>query len=115
MTNTQNDGASVRNLVASCDLRDAATVPKALFGYVASVIDPSAPSVYIIDLLPPLSTAMQSFLNGIGAFNSAPHSPGEVAGRRLRLLECLDAFIDEARLGEGSGTVKRSVGDGERS
>lgn len=96
------DGALVRQLVASCDFRDAAQIPKALFGYISSVLSTREPNVYLVDLLPSLSAAVQSFLTGIGAFNRNPLSELEVARRRGRLLECLDAFMDEARLSEQS-------------
>ncbi|MCJ8506711.1 hypothetical protein MUU53_02155 [Rhizobium lemnae] len=96
------DGALVRQLVASCDLQDATHVPKALFSYISSVLSSREPNVYLIDLLPSLSAAAQAFLMGIGAFNRSPLPELEVARRRGRLLECLDAFMDEARLSEQS-------------
>lgn len=96
------DGALVRQLVASCDFRDAAHLPKALFGYISSVLSSREPNVYLIDLLPSLSFSVQAFLTGIGAFNRTPLPELEVARRRGRLLECLDAFMDEARLSEQS-------------
>ena len=110
-----NDGTIVRELVASCDWKEALAVPKELFAYVASVIDGREPSVYLIDLLPSLSAAMQSFLNGIGAFNMSPLSEGEVTRRRNRLLECLDAFIDEARLSQQSIIFLNTIRTAERN
>ncbi|MFD1746470.1 hypothetical protein ACFSE1_13435 [Rhizobium helianthi] len=102
MSSQPLDSALVRELVASCDWRSALQLPKLLFSYVASVLDTREPSVYLIDLLPSLSANVQSFLTGIGAFNRTPLPEQEVANRRGRLLECLDAFIDEARLSQQS-------------
>ncbi len=104
MTIDPVDAVLVRNLVASCDWQDALSLPKILFAYVAGVLDPREPSVYLIDLLPSLSASVQSFLVGIGAFTRSPLSEEEIARRRQRLLECLDAFIDEARLDRQSMT-----------
>ncbi|MDO1584070.1 hypothetical protein [Rhizobium oryzicola] len=108
------DGTSVRDLVASCDWKEALTVPNALFRYISSMLDSREPSVYLIDLLPSLSAALQSFMNAIGAFNMSPLSEVEVARRRARLLECLDAFIDEARLSQQSIVFMEALRAGER-
>lgn len=108
------DGSSVRDLVASCDWKEALAVPKVLFSYVAAMLDTREPSVYLIDLLPSLSAALQSFLNGIGSFNMSPLSEVEIARRRARLLECLDAFIDEARLSQESMVFMEALRAGER-
>jgi hypothetical protein len=114
MTMETMDGILVRDLVATCDPQTATYVPNALFGYIASVMDPREPSVYLIDLLPSLSAATQSFLNGMGVFNRSPLPDGEVANRRRRLLECLDAFIDEARLSQQSVVFMDALRAGER-
>lgn len=114
MTMEPMDGILVRDLVATCDRQNAPYVPNALFGYIASVMDPREPSVYLIDLLPSLSAATQSFLNGIGVFNRSPLPESEVASRRRRLLECLDAFIDEARLSRQSVVFMAAIRAGER-
>lgn len=103
------DGALVRQLVASCDFKDAAHIPKALFSYISSVLSSREPNVYLVDLLPSLSSAVQAFITGIGAFNRSPLPELEVARRRGRLLECLDAFMDEARLGEQSVAFMEAI------
>lgn len=109
------DGALVRQLVASCDLQDAAHIPKALFSYISSVLSSREPNVYLIDLLPSLSAAVQAFLTGIGAFNRCPMPELEVARRRGRLLECLDAFMDEARLSQQSMAFMEALRASDRS
>ena len=103
------DGALVRQLVASCDFRDASQIPKALFAYINSVLSSREPNVYLVDLLPSLSAAAQAFLTGIGAFNRTPLPELEVARRRGRLLECLDAFMDEARLSDQSRAFMEAI------
>ena len=115
MTLHHMDETVVRNLVARCDWQDALSVPKVLFGYVTGMIDARQPSVYLIDLLPSLTAAMQSFLAGVGAFNMAPLPDADVAVRRNRLLECLDAFIDEARLSQQSVIFLDTLRSGEKS
>jgi hypothetical protein len=115
MTMEPVDAHLVRELVASCDWKEALAVPKVLFGYVASVLDSREPSVYLIDLLPSLSASAQAFLTGIGAFSRSPLPDGEVARRRSKLLECLDAFIDEARLSQQSIVFMDALRAGERS
>ncbi|MGE6742587.1 hypothetical protein ACQKGC_20140 [Allorhizobium pseudoryzae] len=114
MTMEPMDGILVRDLVATCDTQTATYVPSALFGYIASVMDPREPSVYLIDLLPSLSAATQSFLNSMGVFNRSPLPESEVANRRRRLLDCLDAFIDEARLSRQSVVFLDALRAGER-
>ena len=109
------DGALVRQLVASCDLQDAAHSPKALLSYISSVLSSREPNVYLIDLLPSLSAAVQAFLTGIGAFNRSPMPELEVARRRGRLLECLDAFMDEARLSQQSMAFMEALRASDRS
>lgn len=103
------DGAFVRQLVASCDLSDSLQIPKALFLYITSVLDARDPNVYLIDLIPSLSAAAQGFLTAVGAFNRCPLPEPEVATRRGRLLECLDAFIDEARLSQQSSAFMQAL------
>ncbi|SIQ65943.1 hypothetical protein SAMN05880590_10682 [Rhizobium sp. RU35A] len=98
MTIDSMDAIGLRNLVATCDRQDALSIPKSLSAYVTDMLDARQPSVYLVDLLPSLSTAMQAFLTAIGAFNLSPLPEPEVTSRRNRLLECLDTFIDEARL-----------------
>ena len=112
--NVQNiDGAFVRDLVASCDLSDALKIPKALFLYITSVLDAREPNVYLIDLIPSLSAAAQGFLTAVGAFNRTPLP--ELASRRGRLLECLDAFIDEARLSQQTTAFMQALRTMDRS
>lgn len=114
--NVQNlDGAFVRDLVASCDLSDALKIPKALFLYITSVLDAREPNVYLIDLIPSLSAAAQGFLTAVGAFNRTPLPEPEVASRRGRLLECLDAFIDEARLSQQTTAFMQALRTMDRS
>jgi hypothetical protein len=115
MTMHHIDEIVVRDLVANCDWRDALSLPKALFDYAAGMIDARQPSVYLIDLLPSLTAAMQSFLAGVGAFNMSPLPETEVAVRRNRLLECLDAFMDEARLSQQSVVFLDALRSGERT
>lgn len=109
------DGALVRELVASCDWRSALNLPKLLFSYISSVLDAREPNVYLIDLVPSLSATAHSFLIGIGAFNRAPLPEQEVAHRRGRLLECLDAFIDEARLSQQSSLFLEALKSSEHN
>jgi hypothetical protein len=109
------DANLVRELIASCDWKEALAIPNMLFGYVASVIDAREPSVYLIDLLPSLSSSVQAFLTGIGAFSLCPLPESEVARRRSRLLECLDAFIDEARLSQQSVVFMGAIRAADRS
>ncbi|WP_377297416.1 hypothetical protein [Rhizobium sp. SGZ-381] len=115
MTLHHMDETLVRNLAATCDWRDALSLPKALFDYVAGVIDAREPSVYLIDLLPSLTAAMQSFLSGVGAFNMSPLPETEVAIRRSRLVDCLDAFMDEARLSRQSVVFLDTLRSGDRT
>ncbi|MCO5733636.1 hypothetical protein [Rhizobium sp. SSA_523] len=108
------EAVRVRNLVASCGWREALEIPKALFGYVESVLDAAEPGVYLIDLLPPLTSSMHAFLAGIGAFTQSPVQESEIAQRRVRLLEYLDAFIDEARLHQRSVDFVHTMKAGQR-
>ncbi|WP_137129458.1 hypothetical protein [Rhizobium sp. FY34] len=115
MTIEHVDGHFIRELVASCDWQEALAIPKVLFGYVASVLDEREPSVYLIDLLPSLSASAQAFLTGIGSFTRSPLPESEVARRRSKLLECFDAFMDEARLNHESMRFMEAIRAGDRS
>ncbi|MBT9370770.1 hypothetical protein [Rhizobium sp. CSW-27] len=112
MTIDKVDADRLRDLVATCGRQDALSIPRNLSAYMTAALDPRQPSVYLIDLMPSLSAALQAFLAGIGAFNLSPLPEQEVACRRNRLLECLDTFIDEARLCQQSIVFMEAISPG---